>query len=188
MKNQKKQLFILVFCLVILLGGYVCLMKYNEKQAEVPQEAVAEPIVQVFSEEIKEFSYDYEGETYRFVLEEDVWKNKEDTSLNIDQTIVGNMVSQISQITADTTLENVEDLSLYGLDTPERIIAFATADVSVQIQIGDYNSMQDLYYLRVDEGTTVYAITSTRLKTFKYTLDDLIIEETSEDATAEDIE
>lgn len=185
MKNQKKQFLILVICLVVLLGGYVCLMKYNEKQADVPQEAVAEPIIQVLSEEITEFSYDYEGETYSFVLEEDTWKNKEDTSLNIDQTIVGNMVSQISQITADTAIENVEDLSLYGLDTPERIIAFVTSDTSAQIQIGDYNTMQDLYYLRVDEGTTVYAVASTRLKTFKYTLEDLVVEEATEEEEGE---
>lgn len=186
MKNQKKQFLILVICLVILLGGYIALQKYNENQANQVTEEAAEPIIQVLSDEITEFSYVYEGETNSFIKEEETWKNKEDSSLNIDQTIIGNMVSQIGHITAETAIENVEDLSLYGLDEPERTITFATADLSAQIQIGDYNSMQDVYYLRIDGSTTVYAVVSTQLKTFKYTLEDLIVEE--ETVVEEDVE
>ena len=186
MKKQKKQFFILMICLAVLIMGYFALQKYNEKQASLPVEDVAEPIMQVLSEEITEFSYVYEGETYSFVMEEETWKNKEDTSLNIDQTLIGNMVSRIGQMTAETTIENVTDLSLYGLDAPERTISFVTTEVSSQIQIGNYNSMQDVYYLRIDENTTVYAVTSSQLKSFKYTLEDLIVEE--EEVTEETVQ
>ena len=78
------------------------------------------------------------------------------------------------------------DLSLYGLDAPERTISFVTTEVSSQIQIGNYNSMQDVYYLRIDENTTVYAVTSSQLKSFKYTLEDLIVEE--EEVTEETVQ
>lgn len=186
MKKQKQQFFILILCLVILLVGYYALQRYNAYQASLPQEDAAEPFLGVSSEEIIEFSYVYDGETYSFVKEEDTWKSAEDTSLNIDQTKTGNMVSKISQLAAETVIEAVEDMSVYGLDEPERTITFATADVSARIEIGDYNSMQSVYYLRVDDGTTVYAVESTSLTSFSYTLEDLIVEEEEEEEEATD--
>lgn len=188
MKKQKVQFLILIIVLVVLIVGYFGIQRYNEYLANQPEEEPAEMVIDMDSSEVMEITYTYDGETYSFVKEDDVWKNKEDTSLSIIQSRLENMATKITQIEAIGIIENVSDMSEYGLDEPSRTISFSTADVSCEVKVGDYNTMSAVYYISVDDGTTVYAMGTSTVLAFNYTLDDLIEEEVTEETAEEAVE
>ena len=48
----------------------------------------------------------------------------------------------LADITATRALENVTDFAQYGLDEPQSVISYTTADgASVEILTGDYNDV-----------------------------------------------
>lgn len=182
MKKQRKQLIMLLVVLLLLIAGYFGVQKYNEVQSE-KEEASIERVVDVTIDEVTELSYEYEGEELTFVKEEDIWKYKEDTSLSIVQSSIASMISQIAQMESQGKMENVTNLSEYGLEEPIKEISFVADGISYQIAIGDYNSVADVDYVTVNDSRIVYAVETTFQAAFGYALEDLIEAETEEDTT-----
>lgn len=185
MKKQRKQLLILIILLLVLIAGYFGIQMYNENQSNLAEESTSIAITGLSSEDIIEITYDYSGEENTFVLEEDTWKYQDDTTLNIEQARITSMATKLAQLSTDTVIENVTDMSQYGLDEPARTISFKTADSTYEIAVGDYNTMTSVYYIALNGGDTVYTIGSTSVSAFNYVLDDLI-EEVEEEETAEE--
>ena len=79
-------------------------------------------------------------------------------------------------------IENVTDMSQYGLADPERTIQYETADRSVIINVGNLNSMTSQYYIAFPSEMKVYVVATNVVTGFNYTLEDLVeVEETAEE-------
>ena len=79
-------------------------------------------------------------------------------------------------------IENVTDMSQYGLANPERTIQYETADRSVIINVGNLNSMTSQYYIAFPSEMKVYVVATNVVTGFNYTLEDLVeVEETAEE-------
>ena len=100
------------------------------------------------SDDITSFSYVYEGEPYAFEKEDDTWYYADDHSLNLNQERIKAMILKVAPLKADQVIENVTDMSQYGLANPERTIQYETADRSVIINVGNLN----LRPYETDEG------------------------------------
>ena len=65
----------------------------------------------------------------------------------------------LADITATRALENVTDFTQYGLDEPQSVISYTTADgASVEILTGDYNDVSGEYYAQLAGEHTVYTV------------------------------
>ncbi len=189
MKKQRKQLLILVIVLLLLVAGYFGVQKYNEAQSKKTSQDTAEYAIDLPDSDVTELSYTYEGEEYAFIREEGTWKYKEDKALSVMQSRINTMVSNVAKLEIQGQIDNVTDLSEYGLDEPERVITFVAGGTSYEIAVGDFNSVTALDYINIDNSNVVYAAEAAFSDAFDYTLEELLEEETEEptDESAEEM-
>ena len=184
MKKQKIQMLVLLAILVVLAAGFLGIRQYNQMQSEEPQEETGITVVDIAAEDIVRFSYDYEYVTYTFEKEEDTWYAAEDHSLNLVQTSVNSMITDVAPFIAEQVIENVTDMSQYGLAQPARTISFETASESYIFYVGDFNDVSSVYYLCRPSETTVYVVPALTVNRFNRTLEELVEEEEESTETA----
>lgn len=185
MRKQRSQLIGLLVILVVLCGGFFGIKQYNRIQAEKPEEDDSTIIVDISSEDVVRFAYDYEGEAYTFEKKEDTWYYAEDHSLNMTQYRITNMLSNVTPLRVSNVIEDVTDMAQYGLKEPSRSIRFETATESYIFYVGDYNAMSSVYYICSPSGTTVYTVSGQTINGFNYALEDLVEVSTEESSVEE---
>lgn len=194
MKKQRKQLIMLLAVLVLLAAAIPGVRYLNERQeakeaeaAEAEQDSVV--VIDAAYEDVVKFSYDYDGETYAFEKTEDTWHAAEDLSLSLKEYSIKNMLSGVAPFDALQVIEDVADLSQYGLADPERTISFETATASYILHVGDHNALTGTYYVCMPSETTVYVVEQTVVTRFNQTLEDVVetaAEESGESQSGEE--
>ena len=187
MKKKQRQMIGMLLALVVLAAVFLGIRQYNKNIASATSttEDTQETVLDVNSDDITSFRYVYEGETYAFEKEDETWYYADDHSLNLNQDRIKAMILKVAPLKADQVIENVTDMSQYGLADPERTIQYETADRSVIINVGNLNSMTSQYYIAFPSEMKVYAVTTNVVTGFNYTLDDLVEETTEATETAE---
>ena len=184
MKKQKIQLIVLILILAALAGAFFGVRKYKEAQKPVEKEGIA--VFDLDSGDVINMIYDYEGETYQYEKVDGTWYLAEDHSQTVKQYYLNAMAMGVSSVTADQVLENVTDLSQYGLETPQRTIIFDTTVQRFRIYVGDKNSLTSNYYIQLsDQPGTVYIVQATYFDRFNYGPED-VIEAQEEDTEGTD--
>ena len=177
----------MLLALVVLAAVFLGIRQYNKNIASATSttEDTQETVLDVNSNDITSFRYVYEGETYAFEKEDETWYYADDHSLNLNQDRIKAMILKVAPLKADQVIENVTDMSQYGLADPERTIQYETADRSVIINVGNLNSMTSQYYIAFPSEMKVYVVATTGVTGFNYTVDDLVEETTEATETAE---
>ena len=177
----------MLLALVVLAAAFLGIRQYNKNASSATSinEDTQETVLDVNSDDITSFRYVYEGETYAFEKKDETWYYTDDHSLNLNQERIKAMILKVAPLKADQVIENVTDMSQYGLADPERTIQYETADRSVIINVGNLNSMTSQYYIAFPSEMKVYAVTTNVVTGFNYTLDDLVEETTEATETAE---
>lgn len=168
MKKQKIQLIVLVLMLAALAGAFFGIRKYKETQAQKPAEEEGIVVFSLNQDDIVNIIYDYAGVTYQYEKVEDTWYLAEDHSQGVKQFYLSSMTMGVASIIATQVLENVTDLSQYGLETPRQTIIFDTADQRFQIYVGEKNTMTSSCYIQLpDQPGTVYIVPQTNMNRFE---------------------
>ena len=177
----------MLLALVVLAAAFLGIRQYNKNASSATSttEDTQETVLDVNSDDITSFRYVYEGETYAFEKGDDTWYYADDHSLNLNQDRIKAMILKVAPLKAEQVIENVTDMSQYGLADPERTIQYETADRSVIINIGNLNSMTSQYYVAFPSEMKVYVVTTNVVTGFNYTLEDLVEETTEATETAE---
>ena len=128
----------MLLALVVLAAAFLGIRQYNKNASSATSitEDTQETVLDVNSDDITSFRYVYEGETYAFEKEDETWYYADDHSLNLNQDRIKAMILKVAPLKADQVIENVTDMSQYGLADPERTIQYETADRSVIINVG----------------------------------------------------
>lgn len=184
MKKQKNQLIILGILLVVIIAAYLGMKFYNKNHSEDETDVTTYPITQADKAAVTEFTFTNENGTFSFQKEEDTWYYTEDRAFQVDTVSLEDMIISAVSMTSEDKMDNVTDLSQYGLDKPVMNVSFKTESETVTIHIGDYNSTISKYYAYVEGTNTVYTIDSTIQSTFTKTPEDLKVIETESTETA----
>lgn len=188
MKKQKKQLIILVVLLAVMLI-LLALVRFLPSGDESGEDTVSYEVTTLDSSQIDELTFTNENGTYSFVKDGDEWQYKEDTGLSIDSDAIDSMVEKAASYSSDNIIENVTDVSVYGLDNPAITIQLSGADQNAELYIGDYNDTANVYYMCLaDDLSTVYTVKSVTISSYKNTIDDFIVEEETETETVTETE
>ena len=187
MKKKQRQMIGMLLALVVLAAAFLGIRQYNKNASSATSttEDTQETVLDVNSDDITSFRYVYEGETYAFEKKDETWYYTDDHSLNLNQERIKAMILKVAPLKADQVIENVTDMSQYGLADPERTIQYETADRSVIINVGNLNSMTSQYYVAFPSEMKVYVVATNVVTGFNYTLDDLVEETTEATETAE---
>lgn len=147
--KSKKGFLILLAVFLVLVVCYLALKVWTEKAQEEEQaKTEAEQIYLTDTDvsEITSFGYS-NGETeLSFVKEEDTWYSETDREVNLNQSSVENMLSQIAYISADRKLEDPDGLADYGLEDPVYTLWYTTeSGETVTVLVG--NAAGSNYYV-----------------------------------------
>ena len=176
MKKKQRQMIGMLLALVVLAAAFLGIRQYNKNASSATSitEDTQETVLDVNSDDITSFRYVYEGETYAFEKKDETWYYADDHSLNLNQDRIKAMILKVAPLKADQVIENVTDMSQYGLADPERTIQYETADRSVIINVGNLNSMTSQYYIAFPSEMKVYVVATNVVTGFNYTLEDLV--------------
>jgi hypothetical protein len=162
-KGKMTKLLLAVLALAILAVIYVVLVKWNQDQEaqETETESTQDTVLSISSDEIEELVIQGQDGVLTFAQQDDTWSYEEDSAFPLDEDALLSMVDVLAQVDAVRTLEEPEDLSEYGLETPSLEVLVRTDDgEEVTLQIGDLNSSTGDYYAKLAGEDTVYTISS----------------------------
>lgn len=177
MKKKTVNLVTAVGVLVVLSGAYAGVKTYVAKQEEKEQESEEEEpvsVVSVDTEKIKSIGFLIEKSEVVFDKEDDNWVKSDDRNFPVNQDKLTEAARTLNSVEADRVLEDVEDLSEYGLDVPSNTIAVTTEDEEKTIlQVGEENASTGQYYIKKsDDDSTVYVVASSVVDPFMKNLYD----------------
>lgn len=155
MKRQKR-LIVLSGVLVVCVAGAVVISRIDFEEKMTGTETT---IVDVDSADITKLSWNYEDEV-SFTREDDEWKYGSDDKMAVDQELLDEIAENLSNITSDKMVEEVQSLGVYGLSEPQYNITLETEDETYEIAVGDetfsdgevYISIGDDYVYLTDAG------------------------------------
>ena len=158
---RKKQWIILVIALAAIVAASAGLNGYQKKQDQkAAQQEEDEKVyaLQFTSDDVTGISYEYSGETLEFTKTDDTWSCNADPTVQIDADKMKTMLSSLGSMTADSTVENPEDVSEYGIDQPTQQVTLNFSDGSEKtLTFGTENEIVGGTYVQVsgDVNTTL---------------------------------
>ncbi len=168
---RKKQFIGLLIVLVVVVAalvGVIFANKQKEKQQEAEEEAAIVYVNAFDVSDVTAFTYLQDETLVMFSLEEDGWIYYGDTSLVLDEDLIEDFLTEMSQVTANSVLEDVSDTSEYGVDDPSQLFAVVFSDgSSLTYCFGIENSMVGGIYVQVTDDAddtnndNVYLVDST---------------------------
>lgn len=183
MKNKTVKMILAVVVLGVCCGAYVGVKTYVAHQEQEESEEDSEESTTVFTastDNIKSLDFMVDDTETTFEKDDDSWVKKDETDFPVNQTTLDSAASAVASIDSDRVLEDVDDLSEYGLDSPSNTIKIVTKsddedgdDTTTTLYVGDENSSTSQYYVRKDDDEkTVYLIDSSCVEPFTKTLND----------------
>lgn len=183
MKNKTVKMVLAVVVLGVCCGAYAGVKTYVAHQEQKESEEDSEESTTVFTastDNIKSLDFMVDDTETTFEKDDDSWVKKDETDFPVNQTTLDSAASAIASVDSDRVLEDVDDLSEYGLDSPSNTIKIVTKsdeedgdDITTTLYVGDENSSTSQYYVRKDDDEkTVYLIDSSCVEPFTKSLND----------------
>ena len=183
MKNKTVKVVLAVVVLGVCCGAYAGVKTYVAHQEQKESEEDSEESTTVFTastDNIKSLDFMVDDTETTFEKDDDSWVKKDEIDFPVNQTTLDSAASAIASVDSDRVLEDVDDLSEYGLDSPSNTIKIVTKsdeedgdDITTTLYVGDENSSTSQYYVRKDDDEkTVYLIDSSCVEPFAKSLND----------------
>ncbi len=186
MKRMKKML-LLFAALVILLGAYGVLVNRETETAVVDEESGTFELTEQTADELTSISWTQDETEYSFTRTDGVWYVADNDSYPVAQEKIESLCEDLLEMKGNRKLENVSDLSIYGLTEPAFSITAAWSDGTQTVySMGDATPFADGYYLTLEENaSTVYTVSESLSDLFDATMDDFT--QTEDVPSAEDV-
>ncbi|MDO4304082.1 MAG: DUF4340 domain-containing protein [Bacillota bacterium] len=189
-KARKIRLLVMLLCLVLAVIAYLAVNRSQKKDEADEQEPESYPVTDIDTADVTEIGIINGDNTTDLIKEGDQWRLVENDAVSIDNDSVDSFLMAAGKISSDTRIEKVEDFAQYGLEDPILNITLQWDSNMYNLKVGDYNSMIGCYYIRLNEESTVYTISSSIYYSLNKTLEDFeaVETETEEDTVTEDEE
>ena len=129
MKNKTVKMVLAVVVLGVCCGAYAGVKTYVAHQEQKESEEDSEESTTVFTastDNIKSLDFMVDDTKTTFEKDDDSWVKKDETDFPVNQTTLDSAASAIASVDSDRVLEDVDDLSEYGLDSPSNTIKIVT--------------------------------------------------------------
>ncbi len=193
---RKKQYIVLIIVLAAIVAALVGVI-FGKKAKTAKEEEAAEAatvyVNQFDISDVTAFTYLLDDTLAMFSLEDDVWTYMGDTTMELDTDTIEDFLTEMSEVTAGSVIEDVEDNSEYGVDSPVQMFAVVFSDgSSLTYCFGSENDIVGGYYLQVTDDAddtnndTVYLVDSTIVtSTLATEVESFQIEEEDEGSVSE---
>ena len=167
--TRKTKLIGLLVAFALLWAATMAADRLNPENQTVE----APPLLALDTASITSLTWTYGGETLTFTRSDGVWTYPEDEAFPLDESGITAMTDALSQLTAQKTIDQPQDLDQYGLEDPVCSIEVTLTDSTTWLAIGDESSLDGLRYLSTGSDM-VYLVDSELLDAFSRELYDLI--------------
>ncbi|MGN0658402.1 MAG: DUF4340 domain-containing protein [Emergencia sp.] len=168
--RRANRIYILLGVLALLCIATFCAVKAEESREQISNSG--ETILEVSADSVSALSWEKGSESYSF-HKDDVWEYDEDEAFPVDEEKINDLLDPFEEMGASFIIEEPEDLSQYGLDSPECTIRIETEEKSYEILLGDYSNMDSERYVSIGDGN-VYLVKEDPLEAYDVSLSDLI--------------
>lgn len=169
-KKKGKGLLFAVLILIVLLVLYFVIdlqQKKADQEAETEETEESSLPVSVTDDEIAKVTVKNGDVTMTYTKNDDTWTYEEDHDFPLDESAVDTKMSKLTSLTVDRVLESPEDLSEYGLDEPKQEVTVLKTDgTAFTLYIGNQNSSNNDFYVKVDDGADVYTMPASSVNVF----------------------
>lgn len=169
-KKKGKGLLFAVLILIVLLVLYFVIdlqQKKSDQEAETEETEESSLPVSVTEDEISKVTVKNGDVTMTYVKSDDTWTYQEDPDFPLDESAVNTKMNRLTTLSVDRVLESPEDLSEYGLDKPQQEVTVLKTDgTTFTLYIGNQNSSNNDFYVKVDDGADVYTMPSSSVNAF----------------------
>ncbi len=81
------------------------------------------------------------------------------TSYEVNSSVANEILERLAKLTSSNEVNHVTDMESYGLDAPVLTVTITLQDDTRHtVEVGSRNEMISAYYIRVDDGDTVYTL------------------------------
>lgn len=176
--SRIKKLLLLVIVLAVLVGCYMLASKKTETTV-VNEESGTYELTAKTADDISAIAWTADDVSYSFTRTDGVWYKTDNAEYPVAQDEVESLVSSLLDIKGNRKLENVTDISMYGLSEPAFTVTVTWSDGSTTVyQMGDEAPFGDSYYLKLDDqDTTVYTIADSLSDVFDADEEDFVQQE-----------
>ena len=179
MKRSLKSI-ILLCVLAVCVGGYLLISSQTSQETTVAtenKESVA--LADHTLEELSALSWTTDDGTIRFTKSDAGWRYDADSAFPANATTLDGLADKLIALTADRSVDNVSDLSIYGLSEPGFTVTAEWSDgTSTTYGLGDATAFADGYYVSRSGDEKVYIVATSLKTTFQKTLNSLAVKET----------
>ena len=175
--------------LVIDIGSNCSCVRRFERVSEKQDQKAAQQeedekvyALQFTSDDVTGISYEYSGRNTGITKTDDTWSCNADPTVQIDADKMKTMLSSLGSMTADSTVENPEDVSEYGIDQPTQQVTLNFSDGSEKtLTFGTENEIVGGTYVQVSGDDNVYLVGSSYVNTtLNKGVDDLKVDDTDD--------
>ena len=174
----------------LLFGAWYILKQANEQnQIREMEEQEGDIIVDAGEMELASITFEIAGEPVTFLSEGEEWTLEGDASFPVNSSRLQSLLSYLEPLTAVRTLENIEDSSEFGMDTPANTFSLTETDRKETIlTIGNNNEgTGDDYLMRNEETEVIYTVSASLRTSVSDDLYDYAVSEEIPSFSADDI-
>ena len=178
MKRSKKTILLLAL-LVVCAGGYLLAGRLTAKQeAAATENKNAVKITEKAAEDITALSWTADGGTLRFIKTDAGWQYDADSAFPANQSTLDGYAESFVALEASSSIENVTDLSIYGLSEPAFTVTAEWSDgTKIAIALGAETAFEDGYYVTSSADSRVLILPDSPDTVFTGTLQSLAVKE-----------
>lgn len=169
--KRSKRIGILLCVLLAACAVTFALMGVEERKEQI--KTSGEIIMEVASDSVQSLSWTYGENSFSFRRNNGSWLYEDDEDFPVDEEKIAALLDQFESFGVSFIIEDVEDLSVYGLDDPVCTIQFETEDQSTTMELGNFSEMDEERYVSIGDGN-VYLAKVDPLDQFDAVLSDLI--------------
>lgn len=182
MQRQKKQVIVLAVILAAAIIAFFTAQHYTEqKEAEENETYTAysadtDNILKITctGKDVTGYTISDESGTWTF----------EDTGAEVDSDVVSSLTDTLSDIESETYIKDVTDMDQYGINDPQLTVTVTDADGNEStLTFGDYNSVTQEYYLRIDDQNIIYGASESDYDSLARNAEDMAAETETETET-----
>jgi hypothetical protein len=183
MEKQRKQLIGLLIVLAVAVIALFAVSRMSDDDTQETEETYA--VNEMEADSVTRLVFTNTNGTVSLSKSGEDWVCEDDKTIDIDEDEVDKLVAKVAGAISSNIIENVTDISQYGLDDPVLTIMISDGTNSSTILVGSYNSISSVYYICLESDTsTVYTTSSSIVVSFNdLTVEDLIAEPETETET-----
>lgn len=141
--------------LSLLLVSYFVLK--NKNQEETEEEEVY--LLDIETENVTNLDIKNGNSTISFAKEEDNWTVSGEDGFPLNETELENVLTDLSELSVEKTLEDIDDLSEFELDSADKTVTIQMDDGTEHvITVGMENTSLSQYYITIDGEQPVYLV------------------------------